>query len=65
MKIQVNGKIVEFDKSKISELLEEYNLDKMLTVVEKNGEIIKSDIYEEEELKEGDVIEIVQLVGGG
>jgi thiamine biosynthesis protein ThiS len=33
--------------------------------VERNGEIVPRDRYEECELRDGDVIEVVHFVGGG
>ena len=65
MKIIVNGKCLEFEKSTICDLVKQYKLSKIKYVIEKNGEIINRDRYIDEELKEGDVVEIVRFVGGG
>jgi len=60
----VNGKDVMLDDSSVSGLLAHLNI-KFRVVVEKNGKIIDPDYYERENLNDGDVIEIVQFVGGG
>jgi thiamine biosynthesis protein ThiS len=63
MKIKLNGK--EAEAGSLSELLERYGLKDKPLVVELNGSIIKRDRYDDVHLNEGDVLEIVRLVGGG
>ena len=65
MKIRVNDKDIDFDKSTVIELIEFLNLKSDRIVVEKNGAIIRRDSYDKEELHEGDVLEIIRIVGGG
>jgi sulfur carrier protein len=66
MKITLNGKEAEVrEASSISAMLEKYELRDKALVVEHNGVIIKNGQREVVQLKEGDVLEIVRLVGGG
>jgi thiamine biosynthesis protein ThiS len=66
MKITVNGKIKEVNDCK--------NLEEFVTssfeknegiIVELNEEIINRNHWKEQPLKEGDTIELLQLIGGG
>ena len=65
MKLTVNGKEMDFEKSTVQHLIEHYNLKSGSVVVEKNGAIIKRERFAVEGLKDGDVLEIVRFVGGG
>ena len=65
MKLTVNGKDIDFDKSTIQHLIEHFDLKPGSVVVEKNGAIVKRERFEDEGLKDGDVLEIVRFVGGG
>ncbi len=66
MKIKLNGKDTETPgKYTIADLLKMHALLGKPLVVELNGSIIKSGHYNDIRLSEGDVLEIVRLVGGG
>ncbi|MFG6150153.1 sulfur carrier protein ThiS [Halobacillus sp. B23F22_1] len=67
MNIQVNGRSIEFPKNEatIAELLESYHIQKKISVVEHNKEIVKKTDYEHTKLADGDHLEIVHFVGGG
>ncbi|MBI4432816.1 MAG: type I DNA topoisomerase [Candidatus Omnitrophica bacterium] len=66
MNIQLNGEKKVFDKPlSLSGLLARLSLPKERVVVELNYEILPKDQLAETLLKEGDVVEIVQFVGGG
>ncbi len=66
MKLKVNGTVREFaNEITVSELLSGLGINPKLCVVERNLNIVKKRNYDTEKLKEGDVIEIVTLVGGG
>ena len=66
MKIVVNGKEQEEQEGiKLEELLKKIGLNQNQVAVELNLEIVKKTKYSETELKEGDRLEIVGLVGGG
>lgn len=65
MRIRVNGIEIEFEKSTLKELLDLYRFNPSKIMVEKNGRIVQKEHYAAEQLKEGDVLEIARLVGGG
>jgi thiamine biosynthesis protein ThiS len=66
MKIKLNGKDTETTEgNRIADLLKMHALLGTPLVVELNGSIIKSGHYNDIRLSEGDVLEIVRLVGGG
>ena len=69
MKIKVNGeeKIIEFerDKALLSKTLECMGYKPNTIVVELNNLILNSKKWNKTELKEGDNLEIVSIVGGG
>jgi thiamine biosynthesis protein ThiS len=66
MRIRVNGEEKSFDGPLTAALLlESLGLDPRLVVVEKNGVIVERSELGREEVGEGDVLEIVRLVGGG
>ena len=46
-------------------LLEHLELRPELVVVERNGDILRRDRYEEVSVEAGDVLELVHFVGGG
>ena len=47
------------------DLLDELGLHPQGTIVERNREIVDRETYRETNLSEGDVLELVRLVGGG
>lgn len=66
IKITVNGNDIEIEEnSTIADFIEERKVTGKMFAVEKNLEIINKDRYETEQLKKGDVIEIVGFFGGG
>jgi thiamine biosynthesis protein ThiS len=66
MRVTVNGKEREIpDHSTILTLIEHIGRHPQRVAVEVNREIIKRPLYETHQLAEGDVIEILQFVGGG
>lgn len=68
MNIRVNGKDVNINTSNGQATVENllaYLKIKSRVVVEKNGVIINNECYRSEEICDGDVLEIVQFVGGG
>lgn len=64
IKIKLNGKEYDCKCGNISELIKEMELPKFF-VVEKNGEVIYKEKYEQTALQKGDVIEIAGFCGGG
>ncbi|WP_031335079.1 sulfur carrier protein ThiS [Virgibacillus sp. CM-4] len=66
MQIHVNGRQMEVVKdSTIGDLLNRFNIQEKLVVVEQNQQIINKVVYNQTTLTDGDVIEIVHFVGGG
>ena len=66
MKLRVNGKELEFpDALRVSGLIEHLGLRSEQVAVELNRDIVRREQQAETELKEGDSVEVVTLVGGG
>jgi sulfur carrier protein len=66
MHLAVNGKPREVDgKPTILQFLEANKVNPLIVAVEHNGDIIKRDRYGDVVLDEGDVLEIIHVVGGG
>lgn len=63
--ITINGVKIEKDEISLKSYLDEnsYNISRI--VIEKNGEILPKTDYSQTVLKSGDVVEIVNFVGGG
>ena len=65
MKLTVNGRSIDFDKSTVMDLIIYYKLKPGGIAVEKNGQLVKRDKFDTEELRDGDLLELVRFVGGG
>jgi len=67
MKVHINGSIKEFKAKKISpeELIIQLNLNGKRFAIERNGEIISKNSFDEVYINDGDKIEIIGAVGGG
>jgi sulfur carrier protein len=65
MKITLNGELREVAARTVLQLLEELGLEPGRTVVERNAAIVQRALYQDTILAEGDVLELVRLVGGG
>jgi thiamine biosynthesis protein ThiS len=65
MKLVVNGEPREVSARTVLALLEELHLQPARMVVEQNGVIIQRDSYGDTPLGEGDLLELVRIVGGG
>ena len=67
MKVYINGSIKEFKAKKISpeELIIQLNLKGKRFAIERNGEIISKNSFDEIYINDGDKIEIIGAVGGG
>lgn len=64
--LQVNGETRACSpQTKLPQLLEQLGLNPRLIAVEYNGEILHRQFWSETEMKEGDTLEIVTIVGGG
>ncbi len=66
MKLTVNGESAEHaDELTVSALLAELDLDPRRVAVERNKDIVRRAHFDKTNLSNGDVVEIVTLVGGG
>lgn len=64
--LQVNGESHTCTaQTYLPQLLEQLGLNPRLVAVEYNGEILHRQFWSETEIKEGDKLEIVTIVGGG
>ena len=66
MKLTINGEITENIRAgTVRELLEELKVEPNRVAVEVNLTVVRRADYGQYRLKEGDVVEIVNFVGGG
>ncbi len=65
MKLTINGQDREVAAATVWGLLAELGLHPQGTVVERNREIVDREAFRDTPLSEGDVLELVCLVGGG
>ncbi|HAT16726.1 MAG TPA: thiamine biosynthesis protein ThiS [Gemmatimonadetes bacterium] len=66
MQVQVNGKEREVQSGlSVHELVESFDLNPLLIVVELNREILSRDQFKDVHVSEGDAVELVHFVGGG
>ena len=66
MQLTINGeKFVFSDGNTVRQLLEQLQLTGRPVAVERNGQIVSYSTFDRTELTEGDVLEVVTLVGGG
>ena len=66
MRLTVNGEEFDFlEGNTVRQLLEQLHLASRPVAVERNGQIVPHSTFDQAELLEGDVLEVVTLVGGG
>jgi thiamine biosynthesis protein ThiS len=66
MELRVNGELVRLEEpSSIRHLLDRYELGRAPCAVEVNATLVPWREHERHLLRDGDVVEIVTLVGGG
>jgi len=64
--LQINGRRVELDQpTGLLAYLETLGVSPRAVAVEHNGAIVERSQYADEKLDDGDVVEIVRMVGGG
>lgn len=63
--IQINGKPHSSQSANVAELLVELRLSGKPVAVERNGDVVPKRIHGQTPVAEGDVFELVTLVGGG
>jgi sulfur carrier protein len=66
MEITLNGKTkVVVDNIQLTALIESLDISPSTVIVEHNGEILKPKSFLDVTLKNGDRLELIQIVGGG
>ncbi len=66
MKIILNGKSQECAEStRLKSIIEQFCKDTRHVIAEVNGAIVKNTAWSEKNLADGDVVELVNFVGGG
>lgn len=66
MRIQVNGEAREVaEATTLADLLADLKMPAARVAVERNREVVRRDAYAATRLSDGDVLEIVHIVGGG
>lgn len=65
MRLTVNGELREVPVRTVLDLLKELGLEPGRTVVERNAAIVERTLYADTVLTDGDVLELVRIVGGG
>jgi thiamine biosynthesis protein ThiS len=65
LKLTINGEGREVAAATVLGLLEELGLNPAATVVELNHALVDRGAYQETALADGDVLELVRIVGGG
>lgn len=66
MQLTVNGEKGDYaDELTVADLLRQRGHDPAVVVVERNGEIVPVAAFAATRLEAGDVLELVQFVGGG
>ncbi len=63
--VKINGEDVNANGKKLTDYLKDAGYDNRFIAVEINEEIISKSQYAETVLKDGDVVEVVNFVGGG
>ncbi len=64
--VQLNGKSISIEPgTSLGTMLDARNIVRRMIAVEYNGEILRRAEYDTTTLQNGDVLEVVQMVGGG
>lgn len=63
--IYINGKAFDQNSVRLSDYLNENGINPFRVAIELNEEILPKSEYDNTVLKDGDVVEIVNFVGGG
>ena len=66
MRLMINGEELDFSNvNTIRQLLEQLHFADRPVAVEQNGQIVPHSKFDQTKLTEGDILEVVTLVGGG
>ena len=63
--VKINGESINAHGQSVSEYLKQSGFDTKFVAVEINEEIVPKRLYDETFFKDGDVVEVVNFVGGG
>jgi thiamine biosynthesis protein ThiS len=63
--ITVNSKPIAYESQSVSELLAALGYPTTWIAVERNGEILPKALYQQTQVEDHDVFEVVSFVGGG
>ncbi|MFI8574190.1 sulfur carrier protein ThiS [Rossellomorea aquimaris] len=67
MELRINGQLVTVPESitTVLELIHHFNLENRMIIVEQNQTILEKKEHKTTKVKHGDILELVQFVGGG
>ncbi|MCL2710810.1 MAG: sulfur carrier protein ThiS [Planctomycetaceae bacterium] len=65
MQLTINGEEINFDGTTVRQLLVQLQLADRPVAVERNGQIVSYSTFDQTKLNDGDILEVVTLVGGG
>jgi len=67
VELRINGQLVTVPESitTVVELIHHFNLENRMIIVEQNQTILEKQEHEITKVKNGDILELVQFVGGG
>lgn len=65
MQLTINGELREVAPGSVTNLLQQLDIDPLRVAVELNQDILPKAAYGATTLKDNDILEIVQFVGGG
>ncbi|MEM1108050.1 MAG: sulfur carrier protein ThiS [Planctomycetota bacterium] len=65
MKLNINGQEQDIDADRVDRLLEALGMAGQAVAVELNRDVVPKRVHATTALKDGDVLELVTLVGGG
>jgi sulfur carrier protein len=63
--LTVNGEPADHDADTVQQLLQRLDLHRQVVAVEVNGELVPRKQHAQQQLADGDTVELVTLVGGG
>ena len=66
MNVNINGTADDIPAgSSIKSILQARNIPENIAIIALNGEVVSKDQWDEYELREEDIIEIIRIIGGG
>ncbi len=66
IEVSINGETRSVSEGlKLSRLLEELGVHEHILLVEMNGDMIRREHFDENTVEEGDILELIRIIGGG